>query len=196
MMLIKSHTMTLLEAYRTPPHIIRHSEKVAQIALFLSEELNRAGHHLDLCLVETGALLHDIAKVYSLENGANHARAGAEWLRRHGLGHVAPIVDYHVHIPDHEMRVSEVAVVNYSDKRVREHDVVTLEERFSDLIIRYGVDEVRRERITILFERTKALEHLLFTHLSFSPEELSTIMTDVRKRSIPVSSEVGAECDG
>jgi len=130
--------------------------------------------------VETGALLHDIAKVYGLENGADHARVGAEWLDQRGLGHVAAVVNYHVHIPHYEMRVSEVAVVNYSDKRVREHDVVSLEERFNDLVTRYGLDEVRRERITTLFERTKALEHLLFADLSFSPEELTTAMIEGR----------------
>lgn len=168
--------IALLQAYRTPAHIIRHSEKVAQVALFLAEELNRAGHHLDLRLVETGALLHDIAKVYGLENGTDHARAGAKWLRQHGFDNVASVVDYHVNIPDHEMRVSELAIVNYSDKRVREHEVVTLEERFVDLMRRYGLDDARRERITTLFERTKALEHLLFTDLSFSPDALTSAM--------------------
>ena len=176
MTLTRSEALALLEAYLTPPHIIRHSEMVAEVALFLGEELTRAGHHLDLLVVEAGALLHDIAKIYGLENGANHARTGAAWLHQRGFNQVATVVEYHVHIPDHEMRVSEAAIVNYSDKRVLEHDVVTLEERFVDLIRRYGLDDARRERITTLFERTRALETLLFGDLSFPPDALATTM--------------------
>ncbi|MBW2038368.1 MAG: HD domain-containing protein [Deltaproteobacteria bacterium] len=162
----------LLQEFGVPHHIIEHSKKVAEVACFLGRELRKAGYTLELSLVEAGAFLHDVAKAHSLKTGEDHARLGGEWLRERGLYKVADIVYYHVHLPDEEMRISEIAVVNYADKRVMETTLVSIKERFEYIIRKYGVDESRKDRLNFLYERIKKLEQIIFAPLPFGPEGL------------------------
>lgn len=162
----------LLQEFEVPPHIIEHSTKVAEVACFLAGELSKVGHPLGRSLIESGALLHDIAKAASFETGEDHTVLGGAWLRERGLYRVADITRYHVHLPDEEMRISEVAVVNYADKRVAETRIVSLKERSEDIMQRYGVDGSSHERIVLTFSRIKKLEHILFAPLPFGPDEL------------------------
>jgi uncharacterized protein len=161
-----------LQEFKVPPHIIAHSKKVAEVACFLAGELSKAGHPLEHSLVEVGALLHDVAKAASLERGEDHTSLGGAWLRERGFYRVADIITHHVHLPDEEMRISEVAVVNYADKRVAETRIVSLKERSEGIMKRYGADRDTREWIVSTFTRIKKLEQILFNPLPFSPEEL------------------------
>jgi uncharacterized protein len=165
-------TAELLQEFRVPNHIIAHSKKVAEVACFLASELNKVGYALELSLVEVGALLHDIARIHSIETGDDHTSVGGTWLKEKGFDRVADIVRHHVHFPDEEMRISEVAVVNYADKRVMETTIVDLNERFEDFIQRHGVTGKELERLDEFRERIKKLEHILFFPLPFGPEEL------------------------
>ena len=167
-------TAELLQEFRVPHHIIAHSKKVAEVACFLASELNKVGYALELSLVEVGALLHDIARAHSIETGDDHTTVGGTWLKEKGFHRVADIVRHHVHFPDEEMRISEVAVVNYADKRVMETTIVDLNERFEDFIQRHGVAGKDLERLDEFKERIKRLEQILFFPLPFSPEELVT----------------------
>jgi uncharacterized protein len=165
-------TAELLQEFRVPHHIIAHSKKVAEVACFLASELNKVGYALELSLVEVGALLHDIARIHSIETGNDHASVGGTWLKEKGFHRVADIVRHHVHFPDEEMRISEVSVVNYADKRVMETTIVGLNERFEDFIQRHGVTGKKLEGLDEFKARIKKLEQILFLPLPFSPEEL------------------------
>jgi uncharacterized protein len=167
-------TGELLQEFRVPKHIIAHSKKVAEVACFLASELNKVGYDLEISLVEVGALLHDIARAYSIETGDDHTSVGGTWLKEKGFHRVADIVRHHVHFPDEEMRISEVAVVNYADKRVMETTIVDLNERFEDFIQRHGVTGKELERLDEFRERIKKLEQILFSPLPFGPEALVT----------------------
>src|SRR4030042_7140607 len=87
---------SLLQQYNVPVHIVRHSRVVHGVALYLCQELNRHGESLDQSSVEAGALLHDIAKMESLNKGENHSRAGALLLSRLGYGGLGERVRAHV----------------------------------------------------------------------------------------------------
>jgi uncharacterized protein len=169
----------LLQEFKVPPHIIAHSKKVAEVACFLAGEMSKAGYPMEYSLVEVGALLHDVAKAASLERGADHSSLGGAWLRERGFYLVADIITHHVRLPDEEMRISEIAVVNYADKRVAETRIVSLKERFEGIMKRYGVDGGTREWISSTFTRIKKLEQILFVPLPFSPEELMMSMEGV-----------------
>ncbi len=167
--------LNLLKKYGTYPHIIAHSKQVAKIALFLAHSLKDVGIDLNLSLIEAGALLHDIAKTYSLKHpNINHAEKGAEWITALGYPEVAEIIRWHVELPN-ELKIEERTIVNYSDKRVKHQTIVSLEERFEDLIKRYGKDEKSRQRIEEFYNRTKALEKIIFSHLPFGPEFIKTL---------------------
>ena len=167
--------LNLLKEYGTYPNIIAHCEQVTRVALFLAKALSRQKLNLNIPLLIAGALLHDIAKAYSIEHpGVNHAEKGAEWLIELGYPEVAEIVKCHVDLPG-ELIIDEKAIVNYADKRVKHDTIVSLEDRFKDLLTRYGKTEARRKRIKRLYKRTKRLETLIFALLPFSPDMINTL---------------------
>ncbi|MCD6320212.1 MAG: HDIG domain-containing protein [Candidatus Desulfofervidaceae bacterium] len=167
--------LALLKEYGAYPNIIAHCKQVAQVALFLSEALSHQGLSLNIPLLTAGALLHDIAKAYSIEHPeVNHAEKGAEWLIELGYPEVAEIVRFHVNLSG-ELKIDEKSIVNYADKRVKHDTIVSLEERFKDLLARYGKTEARGKRIRRLYERTKRLETLIFAPLPFSPDIINTL---------------------
>ena len=130
----------LLVAHGVPEHIRRHSGQVARVARQVSAALRVRGERIDAGLIEAAALLHDIAKAPCLESRLDHAAEGGRVLRELGLAGVAAVVERHVHLGPWDPRgpVTEAEVVNYADKRVLYEGVVSLEERFRDLILRYG----------------------------------------------------------
>ena len=120
------------EHYHTPENVRLHCRQVCLEAMKIGRELNRNGGVLNLRLIQSGALLHDVARTE-----LDHAEKGAEWVRRDGYPKVAEIVRRHhtlfiksqeeendADIPD------ETDVVYLADKLVQGETVVTLEERF------------------------------------------------------------------
>jgi uncharacterized protein len=166
----------ILSAHGVPLHICRHSAQVAKVARQLAESLRRfAGESIDVHLVEAAALLHDIAKSTSLATRRDHAAEGGEVLKAMGYGRIAVLVEKHVHLGnwDPAGRVVEEEILNYSDKRVRHEDIVSLAERFRDLIVRYGRgDPVVEDAIRQNWRVTEAIEKKLFSRLPFAPGDI------------------------
>jgi uncharacterized protein len=165
----------ILHRFGVPEHIRRHSEQVARVARSLAAALGRAGEPVDGLLVEAGALLHDIAKAASLVSNADHALEGGRILRGLGYPKVAELVERHVKLGawETEGRVTEAELLNYSDKRVRHDEVVTLSERFEDLLVRWGAgDEGACARIRADWKIAAALEVKIFAKLPFPPEAM------------------------
>jgi len=167
--------LNLLHTLAVPEHIIAHSLQVARCAVALARFLNTNSHSLDETLVCAGGLLHDIAKDISLRTGENHARLGASLLEQWGLGTVAPIVREHIHLDEAMVNApfSESVVVNYADKRVRHDEIVTLDERFTDLVARYGTTPEKRVLLERRWELYKILERSLFAHTPILPDDLA-----------------------
>lgn len=167
----------LLQQYNVPEHIVQHSRVVHGVALYLCQELNRHGENLDQSSVEAGALLHDIAKMESLNKSENHSRAGALLLSRLGYGGIAEIVRQHVILDGQTLpdMVTEAAVVHYADKRVRHTTIVSLAERFQDLRERYGKEPAGLSFLAELENKSFLLEKRLFRRLPIRPESLNSI---------------------
>jgi uncharacterized protein len=166
----------LLASHGVPIHIRRHSGKVAGVARRLAEGLCASGEAVDVGLVAAAALLHDIAKAPCLESRLDHAAEGGRVLRELGLGAVASIVERHVQLGDWDPRgpVTGAEVVNYADKRVLYVQIVTLPERFRDLIVRYGRGRADLEqRIRSNWAVMEAVEAKIFGRLPFGPEDLA-----------------------
>ncbi len=170
----------LEEAYRllheegVLPHIVRHCEKVALVAVFLGRELRRVGEPVNLALVCAGGLLHDLTKHHSLRTGENHAESARRKLLELGWPEVAEVVGNHIFLkpgpPGAPIRADEL--VYYADKRVRHEEIVSLRERFVDLRERYGRRPASWVRIFRLEELTKLLERRIFKRLPFGPERV------------------------
>lgn len=142
----------------------------------LAEGLRRHPEEcLDEELVLAGALLHDIAKAACLESRGDHAREGGRVLRELGYPEIASIVERHVDLGpwSAEGPVTEAELLNYSDKRVRHEEVVSLAERFHDLLARYGKGHAEAElRIRRNWRVMEELEEKIFRRLPFGPEEV------------------------
>jgi hypothetical protein len=68
--------------------------------------------------------------------------------------------------------VSEEEVVNYSDKRVRHDQVVTLEERFEDLRARYCRNKEGKAWMNRMESFSNRIEKKIFSKLDIEPEDL------------------------
>ena len=163
----------LLVRHDVPPHIRRHSSQVARVGRQIAEALRERGEAIDVGLVEAAALLHDIAKAPCLQSHLDHAAEGGRVLRELGLDAIAAIVERHVHLGAWNPLgpVTGAELVNYADKRVLYVKVVSLPDRFRDLIVRYSrgrtdiEEHIRRNWATM-----EAVEAKIFGRLPFGPE--------------------------
>ena len=175
----REECLLLLHELQMPPHIQRHSMMVAKIALHLGNLLNTNSLRVNLSLLEAGALLHDVGKPQSIFTGERHEELGASILAERGYRWLAPIVMEHVSLDRKRVDgpINESILVNYSDKRVRHDQVVTLEDRFDDLMDRYAKTEDHRSRMKKKFVLFRELEQKIFEHLSICPsgKEIMTL---------------------
>ncbi len=169
--------LELLKRLRVPDHVISHSLQVERVASSLARALEKSGQDVDTALVEAAALLHDITKMDGLRTGQDHARSAAKLLCDLGYPAVAEVVRHHVAVPLERclLRVTEAEIVNYADKRVMHDRIVTLDERFEDLMNRYGRSQESRTVIASFLERTREIERKIARALGIQPEALASL---------------------
>ncbi|MBU1230278.1 MAG: phosphohydrolase [Proteobacteria bacterium] len=152
------------DRFEMPEHIRAHSRKVAQVSVFVAEAGRRRGLPVCVETVLASALLHDLAKIYCITHGGNHSQLGGAWamaLTRNPL--LAQGVTHHVYWPfavDVERFFVPLAVL-YGDKRVSHDRIVPIEDRFDDLLERYGKTPDIRERIHSTNRQAKDIESAL-----------------------------------
>lgn len=116
----------LLARLRAAGEVVRHGQRVAELAAALAQALERQGLPVDVRLVEAAGRLHDLAR-----DEPNHARAGALRLSRLGFPRVARVVAAHTDLPvESRQRLDEASLVYLADKLVQGERRVTLRERF------------------------------------------------------------------
>ncbi len=171
----KNECFRLIAEMETMDHIARHSFKVCQAALFITDKLMSEHILLNRDLIEASARLHDITKTRSIKTGERHAESGAKLLTDLGYSEVGDIIRQHVRIDIYSFSapISEAEVVNYADKRVLHEDVVSLEKRMNYILERYGKTPESREYIMFNWKQTQELEQKLFRKLDFLPEDLA-----------------------
>jgi uncharacterized protein len=79
----REQTIQFLRQSGCSRNVIEHSEKVAELAEEIAEECKEKGINVNLKLVETGALLHDIGR--SKTHSVHHAVVGAKIAKSLGL---------------------------------------------------------------------------------------------------------------
>ena len=145
-------------------HIRAHSLAVAQVATSLALDAQKAGLDVDVQLVRASALLHDLAKTYTIRHGGNHSQLGGAWAQElTGNPLLASGVIHHVYWPwvvDIRLFFLPLTII-YADKRVRHDSIVTLDERFEDLYSRYGTTGYARERMAQSQRQSEAIENAL-----------------------------------
>lgn len=133
--LSREECQAIWDHYHTPANVRLHCEAVCREAERIGKELLNAGRKVDLKVIESGALLHDVARIKS-----QHPQAGASILIREGYPRIAEIVRKHHELEcPHQYQLSdqefdrwlEEAVVYLADKRTQQEGQVSLEERFT-----------------------------------------------------------------
>ena len=159
----------LWDRYEMPEHIRIHSEQVARFSVILAELAVQRGYTVRVEEVRACALLHDIAKSYTLRHGGSHAQLGAAWaLAETGHAGIAQGILHHVYWPwplREEALCALPILVLYADKRTQHADFVTLEDRFADLAIRYGIHEQARQGIEASRRQAVSIERALSARL-------------------------------
>lgn len=149
--------VALLDLHGAGPRGLAHGRGVADVALALARALNQGGAGLDLELVESAALLHDIAK-----GQPNHERAGAELLTGLGFSRVAEVVAAHRDIdPADVPRLAERELVYLADKLVRGPERVGIARRFQEKLDRYAHDAEATAAIRRRLEHAQAMRRLV-----------------------------------
>jgi len=142
-MLSRKKALMLLRK-KNPENIVKHSIKVAEIALKIAKKLKAKGYAIDLKLIEISALLHDLDKFESLSKGYDYAENTKE-LYRKGYRKIAKTImnsqlDNFLNKNLFKHSLEEI-VIQYADKRVKHSKIVSLKERFKYLHKRYGVSK-------------------------------------------------------
>ena len=169
----------IMEKYEMLENIRAHSVVVEKVANLIGKGLIHVGVDLTIERITAGALLHDIGKSLCLNTGSDHAVIGEEICVQNGLEEIAEIVREHITLQSYQpgAAICEKEIIYYADKRVNHDLVVSLEERLSYLLKRYGRnDSFICGRIKDNFELCKDVENKLFKGLSFRPKALGEMI--------------------
>lgn len=165
----------LWDKYGMMPHIREHCRAVASVAVDIVRRAAERGlapaeRGLTEAYALAGGLLHDIAKTYTIRHGGAHSQLGAAWIREEtGNPALAQAVLWHVAWPWEGGPLDDTAdplrlpvIVAYADKRVRHADIVSVQERFDDLLVRYGTDDEKRKMLEETRAHSLAVEQAIF----------------------------------
>lgn len=149
----REQCLEILKDNNVPENIVVHLKAVCDFSLKVCDILERKGISVNRDLVAAGALLHDIKKVDS----EDHIIEGSFLIKSLGFPQVAEIIKKHglAHLNEDEFvpKTREEKIVFYSDKRVKNDRIVSVEERFEYIKQRYKKEDVKKE-----IEFTKKIE--------------------------------------
>jgi putative nucleotidyltransferase with HDIG domain len=162
----------LLNKHEVPGLVQRHSVVVSNVALYLAQKLKESGLDVNIRLVEGASLLHDIAKIKTLndKNPLSHCEEGKRIILEEGLDpRLADIIEKHClpYILDSRLKTWEEKIIYYADKRVNHETIVSLDERFRYLRRRYpqSMDMINRTEPLV-----QELEKEIFSRVGEKPE--------------------------
>ncbi|MFH1215635.1 MAG: HDIG domain-containing metalloprotein [Pseudomonadota bacterium] len=170
--------LQMMDNYGMLENIKEHSKVVTRVAELIATGFVKRGEPINIDLVVTASLLHDIAKTQCLDSRCDHAKVGGEICRSHGFDKIAAIVAEHVLINSNGSGpITEKEIVYYSDKRVNHDQVVSLHDRLDYILDRYGRnDAFRHESIMKNFHKCRQMEKRIFDYLDFSPDEVPALL--------------------
>jgi uncharacterized protein len=161
----KAEALTLLRKVGCPQNVIDHCLSVAALAVEVAEACAKRGAAVNIQLVETGALLHDIGR--SKTHGVEHGVIGGQMAVEMGLpNEIARIIERHVGagitleeairlgLPprDYTPQTLEEKIVCYADKKIDDGKRVSLEETIKKFAEELGEDHPAIKRLKALNE--------------------------------------------
>ncbi len=136
-----------LLARSTPYNILDHVQLVAAVAYQLAAWLAQKGVSVDPVITQRGAMLHDLAKIDSIQrnqergDSGDHARLAHDLLIQRGQPILAEIADRHMPYQDpvdpRRPLTWEQKLVHFADKLSEGAQLVTIADRIQALKARY-----------------------------------------------------------
>ena len=169
----------LWELYHLPEQKRIHVLLVAKVALFMAKRLQKMQPNvfINIQLLESAALLHDIDKMIPRKPGEQHPDAAVRVLREHGYDEVADIVVTH---PLHSIldttispKTWEEKLLYLSDKMVK-YDIVGVDKRFALWNAEHLPDDAQRI-LDASYPKVKQLEKEVFEMLHLSQLDLAQL---------------------
>ncbi|MDR0862855.1 MAG: NTP transferase domain-containing protein [Oscillospiraceae bacterium] len=145
----------------TPEDIVRHGREVRDLAVRLASELNARGAAIDVGLLASSALLHDIARA---EN--DHAAVAAARLLELGYPDASRVVATHMDLPDGDA-VGEAELLYLADKLSRSGEIVAPQATLDALIARFGADSEAASSARVRMARAEAIIGLIKKRYGF-----------------------------
>lgn len=134
----------LLALENVPPQGLAHARGVAAVAEALARAVNAGGGSLDIGLVKSAALLHDVGK-----GRPNHEAVGGQLVAAHGFAAAAPIVAGHRDcLLADDAPVTEREIVYLADKFVLGRWLVPVAARFDQKLDLFAADPEARAAIS------------------------------------------------
>ncbi len=155
----KEQLKQLLVKTGCPQNVVRHCEAVAKLAVEMAETLQRKGFKVDVRLVETGALLHDLGR--SKTHSVHHGVVGGEIAKSLGFpDSVLSIIRRHVGggITSDEAKkfgwpegiyvpqTLEEKIVSYADKLIEGQRQISIEKTLNSFARELPPEAVERVR--------------------------------------------------
>ena len=170
----------LMEEHNLADNMKRHSVLVSKMADALGKALIASGEEINLSLLHASALLHDLDKKITLNDGKSHGYVSEKILIEKGFPEVAKIVRKHrletVSEDKEGLFTWEEKLVYYADKRANDDKTVSLDERYEYLVWRYGATEEKKNKILSTKPAIEKLEKEIFSRLKIKPEELKQLI--------------------
>ena len=133
----------LLNEYETPMRVITHCLEVSRCAGLIADRLNENGYDLDSELVRNAALVHDLVRAQN-----RHDVKAGKILDSLGYTDEADIVRDHMSYEFNDLPViTEHDIMCLSDRIVKEHEYVGIEERVRYLINKDPDNEERNRHL-------------------------------------------------
>jgi probable phosphoglycerate mutase len=140
----------LLASLEVEERVIRHCAAVARVAATLAEALNTVGANLDVPLVGSAGLLHDMAK-----GERRHASIAQNLLTKLGFPELGEVVGAHMVLPNEDSpgpTITERDLVYLADKLVVEDVPGSIETRAQYALKTYGHDD---QSVTFIKKRMR-----------------------------------------
>ena len=149
----------LLNYFDLPNHIVRHCQMVEKIAVDLSETINKYENCIDVNLIKSAALLHDIKRLEK-----EHAKKGAKLLSDLGYHKISSLVKNHMKLESHmEDEINEMSILYFADKLVIEDKFTSIENRFEEKFKEYALDENAKKNILKKYNTTLKIKSNLIS---------------------------------
>lgn len=182
-----TETKALWNKWQVPENIRRHMQQVTRVALKIARAKKQNGTKLNLKLIRSAGLLHDLFRVIDFREptaltlklrklfpDTKHESACAEYLKKLNYPEIAQIILEHkfetIIDPTSLPFTTEGKILYYADKRVKHDEIVSLKERLTDGRIRNH--HLLDPNTDLIEHECFRLEKEIFAHLSLRPEDI------------------------